>query len=445
MAVADSLMDLYAVHLGQLQALYQTVLSDRPWAAVVIDSGCPVPVFGDDQAYPFRVNPRFRQWVPEGDYSHSLIVIRPGARPLLICHQPQDYWHATPAPPDGSWADCFDVVCVSTPEDAGRALPDRDENWAFLGDPPSCPDGFSSQALNPPDLTSALDYHRVHKTDFEVECLRRANRVAARGHLAARSAFEEGASELEIHLAYLSASRQMERQLPYPNIVALNEHGCILHYDALEPDPPVPVRSLLIDAGADYLGYAADITRTHSASRDEFAGLIELVDTAQQALTARISVGVSYVDLHLEMHRLIGTVLADAGLVAMSPESMVEQGVTSAFFPHGLGHHLGLQVHDVGGKLADEHGVCIEQPEGHPFLRNLRPVELGDVFTVEPGLYFIPQLLGPLRAGSCGRQVNWERVNALRAFGGIRIEDDVHVTADGVENLTRDAFQSLVP
>lgn len=445
MTVADPLMDLYAEHHRRLRALYETILSDRPWAAVVIASGCPVPVFGDDQAHPYRVNARFRQWVPEGDYSHSLIVIRPGVRPLLICYQPQDYWHAIPAPPDGFWADRFDVVCVPTPEDADRALPDRGENWAFLGDPSSCPDGFLSQALNPPDLTSALDYHRVHKTEFEVECLRRANRVAAAGHLAARSAFGEGASELEIHFAYLSASRQMERELPYPNIVALNAHGSILHYDTLEPDPPAPVRSLLIDAGADYLGYAADITRTHSTSRDEFAGLIELVDTAQRALTSRIAVGVSYVDLHLEMHRLIGTVLADAGLVAMSPESMVEEGVTSAFFPHGLGHHLGLQVHDVGGKLADEHGAWIEQPEGHPFLRNLRPVEQGEVFTVEPGLYFIPRLLDSLRAGPCGRHVSWERVNALRAFGGIRIEDDVHVTADGIENLTRDAFLSLVP
>jgi Xaa-Pro dipeptidase len=114
--------------------------------------------------------------------------------------------------------------------------------------------------------------------------------------------------------------------------------------------------------------------------------------------------------------------------------------VTAAFFPHGLGHHLGLQVHDVGGKLSDHLGTPLKQPEAYPFLRNLRPVEAGNVFTVEPGLYFIPQLLEALRARPCGSQVNWKAVDALRKYGGVRIEDNVHVSGDAVENLTRAAL-----
>jgi Xaa-Pro dipeptidase len=122
---------------------------------------------------------------------------------------------------------------------------------------------------------------------------------------------------------------------------------------------------------------------------------------------------------------------------------MAEAGITSAFFPHGLGHHLGLQVHDVAGKVAGPEGPELEQPAAHPFLRNLRPVEAGNVFTVEPGIYFIPQLLDPLRGEPAGRAVNWPAVDALLPCGGVRIEDDVAVTATGTENLTRAAFAEL--
>jgi len=443
MAAIDPIQGLYADHHARLQARYELTLESASRETAIIASGAPVPVAGDDQSYPFRVNPRFRQWVPEGDYTDSFVVIRPGCRPILICHQPRDYWHAVAAPPSGFWADHFDIVCVATPEDAVRALPADGGRCAFLGYPGGAADGISPDSVNPPAMIHALDYHRVCKTDYEVECIRRANRLAAAGHLAAHDAFKAGASELDAHLAYLSASRHLERQLPYPNIVAYNEHGATLHYDRLENERPRELRSFLIDAGAACLGYAADVTRTWSAADDEFAALIGHVDRAQQALVDRVAVGMSYIDLHEEMHVLLGRVLADVGVVTMSPESMAEQGVTATFFPHGLGHHLGLQVHDVGGKLADERGNPLDQPEAHPFLRNLRAVEAGNVFTIEPGLYFIPELLDSLRAAPAVRDVNWDKVDELAPFGGVRIEDDVCVTRRGLENLTRDAFHAL--
>ncbi len=443
MTANDPLEGLYADHLARLQARYEAVLEDASRDFAIVASGAPVPVFGDDQSYPFRVSPRFRQWVPDGDYTHSFVVVRPGHRPLLICYQPQDYWHVVAAPPSGFWADQFDIVCVPTPEDGVRALPAGGGKCAFLGVPDAAPEGIPPESMNPPDMSYPLDYYRVYKTDYEVDCIRRANRLAAAGHLAAYDAFKAGASEVEAHLAYLSASRQVEQRLPYPNIVAFNGHGATLHYDRLEKDGPVERRSFLIDAGATFLGYAADVTRTWSAADDEFAALIGRVDQAQQALAARVAVGVSYVDLHVEMHVLLGGILADADLVKMSADAMLEQGVTAAFFPHGLGHHLGLQVHDVGGKLADARGNILEQPEAHPFLRNLRRVEAGNVFTIEPGLYFIPQLLNQLRSTPAGRSVNWEKVEELAPCGGVRIEDDVWVTKRGLENLTRDAFLAL--
>ena len=134
------------------------------------------------------------------------------------------------------------------------------------------------------------------------------------------------------------------------------------------------------------------------------------------------------------------TVLREMDLASGSEESLLESGVTSAFYPHGLGHLLGTQVHDVGGHMAGEDGQLIEPPEGHPFLRLTRVLESDMVLTVEPGLYFIDMLLDELRGTAAESQVNWTRVDALKPFGGVRIEDNVRVLDDGNENLTRDAF-----
>lgn len=438
----ETLSQLYVEHHNVLRERYAASLERGPWAGVIVASGRPLTIFGDDQVHPYRVDPRFRQWVSEGDYDNSYVLVGRGGRPQLICCRSRDYWHAPAPEPAGFWADHFDMVLVATSEEAEQALPGDIHKWAYLGDPSLCPPGLPIECLNPAPLVHSLDYHRVYKSEYEVACIRQASRVAAAGHLAARKAFEDGASELDIHLAYLSAIRALERQLPYANIVALNEHGATLHYEALQTNPPAVPGSLLIDAGAQYLGYAADITRTWSKD-NEFSELVARLDEAQQRLIDRIAVGMSFVDLHLEMHIMIGAVLAEAGLVAMSPESMVEAGVTASFFPHGLGHHLGLQVHDVGGKLADDRGTPLVQPQRHPFLRNLRPVEPGNVFTIEPGVYFIRPLLEALRAGSNASKVRWERVEKYMPFGGIRVEDDVFITKDGIENLTRDAFLTL--
>jgi Xaa-Pro dipeptidase len=115
------------------------------------------------------------------------------------------------------------------------------------------------------------------------------------------------------------------------------------------------------------------------------------------------------------------------------------------FFPHGIGHLLGLQVHDVAGLAADDTGRHeIPRPAGHRYLRLTRRLEPGFVVTIEPGIYFIDLLLDEAQRNGLGRYVNWDAVHALKPFGGIRIEDDVACTAGAVpENLTRDAFAAV--
>jgi Xaa-Pro dipeptidase len=121
----------------------------------------------------------------------------------------------------------------------------------------------------------------------------------------------------------------------------------------------------------------------------------------------------------------------------------VTSGLSAVFFPHGVGHLLGLQVHDVAGFSVDEKGTQQARPPGHPYLRLTRTLEPGFVVTIEPGLYFIDMLLDEARNGAHGKHINWRRVDEFRPYGGIRVEDDVACTADTPENLTRNAFAAL--
>jgi len=288
-----------------------------------------------------------------------------------------------------------------------------------------------------------LDYVRAAKTPYELVCLREANRLGALGHVAAAAAFAAGASEFEIELAFLEACGLREQELPYNPIIALNASAAVLHYQVLEKNAPPERHSLLIDAGAEFAGYASDITRTHARADRDFAALIGRMDEMQQSLCAGVRAGVDWRDVQLRAHELTAEVLRDADLVRCSTDEAVGTGVTRVFLPHGIGHLLGLEVHDVGGFMRSAEGGEIERPEGHPFLRLTRVLETGFVVTMEPGIYFIPQLLQAARSDGRGRHINWPRVETLARFGGIRIEDDLAITATGCENLTRDAFRSI--
>jgi Xaa-Pro dipeptidase len=146
----------------------------------------------------------------------------------------------------------------------------------------------------------------------------------------------------------------------------------------------------------------------------------------------------------LTAHRILGDVLHETGITTVTGDAALERGVTSVFFPHGIGHLLGLQVHDVGGVMGDGSGREVERPAGHPYLRLTRMLEPGVVVTVEPGIYFIESLLKAARADSARASlIDWEVVDELRPFGGVRIEDNVVTTAAKPENITRDAFAKL--
>ncbi|MFT3761232.1 MAG: Xaa-Pro dipeptidase [Pseudoxanthomonas sp.] len=430
---------LYAEHLIELKRRADEALARGGFDHLVVPSGTQHWQAFDDRDYPYAVNPQFKHWLPLTKLPHSWLVYTPGRKPTLIYHQPRDYWHVVPGAPRGWWVEHFDIHVIRNPDEALPLLPKPAARCAILGEAQSALGDYAPN--NPPAVIDYLEYQRSYKTPYEIALMREAQRIAVRAHRAAEAAFREGRSEFDIHMAYCAAAGQDANDLPYGNIVALNEHGAVLHYTDLGRTAPAPVRSFLIDAGASACGYAADITRTYAKDRDgEFQALIDAVDAAQVAMGRAVRAGVDYKRLHIDAHLQLMAILKDFGLIRVSPETALESGLSFAFFPHGLGHPLGLQVHDVAGFAANDRGGKIPRPEGHPYLRMTRVLEPGMVVTIEPGIYFIDMLLEDARAKGLGDQVDWSRVDAFRPYGGIRIEDDVLCTDGEPENLTRPAF-----
>ncbi|HUP44796.1 MAG TPA: Xaa-Pro dipeptidase [Thermoanaerobaculia bacterium] len=439
----EKLATLYRAHVTVLKLRHDRAMDAAGFDHLVIFAGAQHMQFLDDMGYPFKVNPHFKYWVPVRDNPHCFLIYTPGVKPRLVYYQPIDYWHKAAGPPAGWWAAPFDIEVISAPEAAARFMP-TNGRVAFVGEWDETFTKWAALESNPTELMDRLHFDRAWKTEYEIECLRIANEIGARAHVAAEKAFRAGESEYEIHLAYLRAASHTEEELPYGNIIAVNENAAVLHYYHHDRNRLAKKarHSFLIDAGAQYNGYASDITRTYSSRRDEFQEMIQAMDEAQLELCDAVAPRVNYPDVHMLAHRKIAEMLRRFRFVDLDADAIVEKRISSTFFPHGVGHLLGLQVHDVGGFQADPQGKTIPKPEGHPFLRLTRIVEPTQAFTIEPGLYFINPLLAQLKNSDNARYVKWDKVDEFRKYGGIRIEDDVVVTDNGHENLTRQAFQA---
>jgi Xaa-Pro dipeptidase len=438
---SEKLGALYPAHLRTVRERTDQALAEAGFDAIVIAAGDLRMQFLDDNAYPFKVNPHFKWWVPIVTNPNCFVIYEPGKKPSLVYYQPVDYWYKPAGTPQGFWVDQFDIKVIGDAGDAKQHFPAG--RVAVIAED----DGIVQGSVrNPEPLMLRLHYERSWKTDYEIECMRQANVRGARGHRAAEKAFRAGESEYEIHLAYLRASDQTEEEIPYSNIIAINENASVLHYTLHERERIDVTRrhSFLIDAGAAVNGYASDITRTYSRENDEFAQLIAAMDDMQQGLVAEVAPNVNYPDVHMSAHRGVAEIVVRFDFVrGLDAAGVVEKRISSTFLPHGVGHFLGLQVHDVAGFAANAHGATLAKPEGHPYLRLTRRVEPRMCFTIEPGLYFIEPLLSELQKSENAKYVNWQKVDAFRKFGGIRIEDDVVVTESGRENLTRAAFAEV--
>ncbi len=425
-------MKEYFDHVRALSAAYGNRLKSAGFDAALIHSGSLVRKTAfDDQDWPLRTTPHFQHWLPLAE-PDCFLLVRGERKPILLRPRASSFWETPPAPPATFFFDAFDVVEVESWEKAREHVPSG--RVAFVGERDDRSFGLPRDAA----LLGALDALRTKKTPYEIACLAEANRVAALGHEAVRRAFEAGeTNELRLHLLFLETTQQDDPETPYKNIVASGKNAATLHHVTYRKDAS-GAPSLLVDAGATHFGYCSDVTRTHvregGAASATFAALVAAVDAMQKTLCAAIRAGEKYESLHDESHRRTSAFMRELGVAReLSVEEIDARGLSRAFYPHGLGHSLGLQTHDVGC------APMAPRPE-NPFLRNTSVIEPGQVFTIEPGFYFIESLLRPLREGELAKYIDWKLVDALAPLGGVRVEDDVHVGAGGIRNFTREVL-----
>jgi Xaa-Pro dipeptidase len=430
------------------------MLADTGHDALVLTAGVQGVQFEDDQDASFATNPHFAAWCPARGPNHVLVFYPGAPRPedvlQLLYFSPDDFWHRHEPLGTPFWAEKhrggphFNISEVPTRDAAWKVLENLPASTVVIGN-----DTAYAQAkgfkVNCPFVTGRLNWYRRYKTPYEVACLSEANRLGSIGHHAALAAFEEGKSEYGIHMAYLQALGLSDGDLPYTAIVCLDQNASVLHYDG-KAHTPGQRGVLLIDSGAQCHHYASDITRTYAraGAHPTFKDLLKAVDQCQQSLCQKVVVGTSYPDLNDEYHKMVGQILQENGLLTkgVNAQNAYEQGITPTFFPHGLGHMLGVKVHDVGGKQIDPQGSVFPKTFAGGKSKNLRL--LGDleedmVVTIEPGFYFIETLLKQLKLNAQkSKLLNWQLVEELIPYGGIRIEDDVLVTAGASRNLTRE-------
>lgn len=436
----------YANHIASLSrnytdALQYAAIEGSPAEAILVHSGAEHHYYGDDRGVSFQAFGHLLHWVAV-NRPNQFVYFRPAEKPIYFQIVPSDFWYEQDIQLEPEWEETLCIVRLSSLDELATHLAKYLlSEIAYIGGHADVAAslGIKKTMINPGKLLSYLDFSRAIKTDYELEQLRAANRLALLGHTAAKACFLEGGSEYGIHMAFLQATQNLEDECPYTNIVALNEKAAILHYQFKRRTNVDKGQVLLIDAGCRVKGYGSDITRT-SVSDDVhlgFRSLVAAMETLELALVNEVKPGKSYQSLHESTLARISRVLIDHNICTGREEDLVELNIPQLFMPHGVGHLLGIQVHDVGGHQSDISGTILPPPANSPALRNTRVMKADMVFTVEPGLYFIPLILEAERGSDRGRLINWNTIDELYPYGGIRIEDNIRVTSDGAENLTR--------
>ena len=321
---------------------------------------------------------------------------------------------------------------------------DRDSTFYILH-PDHRPVDKEFPKVDSEKLKRAIDVCRVIKDPHEIQCIRRANEISAKAHRAVLRNIRNFKNEAQIQGQFTDTCISGATKLAYPVIAASGENAGTLHYS--KNDESLAGRQLVcLDAGGEYQLYASDVTRTFPVSGSwpskEAKAIYEIVQEMQESCIARLKPGIKMYDLHLLCHQIAIKGLLQLGILKGNPNEIYRLGTSKAFYPHGLGHHVGLEVHDVLDL------PIMRYVENGPFLTNTttlplcmadQPVlEAGMVITVEPGIYFSryeisrAYLNSPVHSQFIDRAV----LERYWAVGGVRIEDDILITPGGYENLT---------
>lgn len=395
---------------------------------LLVGAGLPLPVPGRaDRTYPFRAH---------SEYLYLTDRERPGG---VLAFDPAEGW--------------VDFVVPVTREEQlwegasagalGGAGIDQLDRWlearrsrpvACLGAPV---DGIRSEPALERSVRAALNQVRRRKDESELSRMRAAELATSAGFAHVARLLKPDATERELQIE-LEAEflRQGADSLAYETVLGSGPNAAVLH--ARPSERRVAAGELiLIDAGAEVRGYASDVTRTYPASgrfTAEQAELYRIVLEANRVATERCVAGTEWREVHVAASRSIAAGLVAFGLLRGDPDALVESGAVYLFFPHGIGHMVGLGVRDAGEVLAGRE----PEPDAFPRLRVDLPLLPGYTMTVEPGVYLVPALLGDRDLRARHRDaVDWDRAERMLGLGGIRIEDNVLVTEQGFEVLTK--------
>ncbi len=345
----------------------------------------------------------------------------------------------------------IDTIAVADPKATALAAKITGHDLAFADE----------SRFGQPDLLDAVAKLRARKEPEEVDEMRRTAAVTDEAHRAAIMHTKPGVHE-QMLTGTVEGTFLRHGCVPAYNTI-LSIRGEVLHnhaHDKVVQDGDI----VLLDGGAEaQSGYCSDVTRCWPVSgkfSGEGADIYDIVLQAEMASIELVRPGMRYRDVHMESCRVIADGLSSLGIMRGSVDSLVESGAHTLFFPHGVGHLIGIDVHDMegfGDRVHYPGGRTRSDDFGTAFLRMDRDLESGNTFTVEPGIYFVPAILhnAEFRA-KYAEQVDFDKCEAYlqmndgRGFGGIRIEDDVLATEDGYEVLTaavpkqRDEVEALV-
>jgi len=392
---------------------------------VLIPAGDPIGIPGTDEHYPFRAHPEHRYLADMNE---------PGR--VLAYDAREDRWtlFAPRVPVE-------QIIWYGAVEEVGTPVADL---AAWL-------EGRTVRSIGAgegdSDLSLKITIARRIKDDAELDRMRRAAAATVHGFNGAFSHAQPGMTEFqleaELEVGFL---RGGGAHPAFDAIIAAGTSAAVLHSSPSETKKIGEGEFVLIDAGAAAEGYMCDCTRTFvvgGAPNEDQARVHAIVLEAQRTGVEMCRAGVEYRDIHMAATHVIAKGLVDMGVLVGEPEACVENAAVTLFFPHGVGHLIGLATHDPGGY------ACNRNKSDAPGLRYLRadlPLEAGMVVTVEPGIYFIEAAINdPTRREEYGDSVNWERAEALIPLGGVRIEDSVHVTSGDPEVLTAAISKSITP
>ena len=303
-------------------------------------------------------------------------------------------------------------------------------------------DGIDKYTVERTMLHPLLTELRVFKTEKEVQLMRLGNLISSQAHVYVMRHIKAGMTEVHLEALFKSYCQFYGgcRHMAYTCICGSGANGSILHYGhAGRPNDRVIADgdTVVLDMGGEYNGYTTDITRSYPVNGKftaDQAAIHTAVYEAQQAVIRAMRPGVSWPDMHRLAERVVVQHLQQLGILTGSIDELMAAHLGAVFMPHGLGHLLGMNVHDVGGyhpgtERSKEPGLC--------WLRCGRKLEAGMVVTVEPGIYFNePTINAALRDEKRRLHIDEAVLARFRGTGGCRLEDDVLVTKEGAENMT---------